>query len=92
MLYFLKTDKGTIPYVYHKTPATRTLKRADMDNERCTYGVVNGIQIKKIALELKIYPEIEEQVKMMVKALEEVYELAITTDHHRRDDVKDAHP
>lgn len=42
-----------------------------------TYGLVNGILIKKTVVEVQIYPEIEQQVRRMIKVLEDVYELAI---------------
>ena len=43
--------------------------REDSSDRRCTYGVVNGILIRKIEVHMEIYPEIEEQVTQLIQIL-----------------------
>ena len=60
-----------------------------MDKRGCpnySYGVVNGKLIRKYTLQFDTYPEIEEQVRRMIRLLEEIYELAVTRGMEMRDE------
>ncbi len=45
---------------------------------KSTYSVVNGKLIRKCTLQVETYPDIEDEVRRMIRILEEIYELAIT--------------
>lgn len=42
-----------------------------------TFGIVNGVFIRKIPVTFVIYPEIANQIKEMVRVFEYVYELGV---------------
>ena len=55
-----------------------------------TYGIVNGVFIRKVPITVTVYPEIVDQIKELVRTLEYVYELGVRRgmsirDHARPD-------
>ena len=42
-----------------------------------TFGVINGVFIRKVPMTLVVYPEIVDQIKQLIRALEHVYELGV---------------
>ena len=42
-----------------------------------TFGVINGVFIRKVTMTVVVYPEIIDQIKQLICALEYVHELGI---------------
>ena len=65
--------------VTHGTAApNNTIGEDQVDHSRgVTYGIVNGIFIRKIPVTVVVYPEIACQINEMIRVMEYVYELGI---------------
>ena len=47
------------------------------DSGTVTYGIVNGVFIRKVPITVAVYPEIADQIKELIRTLEYVYELGV---------------
>ena len=47
------------------------------ENQMLTFGVINGVYMRKVPFTVTTYPEILQQVSQVIQALEYVYELAL---------------
>jgi hypothetical protein len=53
---------------------------SEQENGDCvdvTYGIINGVFIRKVPMTVVVYPEIAEQIEQLIRTLEHVYELGI---------------
>ena len=47
------------------------------DSRTVTYGIINGVFIRKVPITVTVYPKITDQIKELIRALEYVHELGI---------------
>ena len=58
-------------------------------DKKVTYSVVNGTLVRRTIIQIETFPEIEHQVRSMVRVLEEIYELAFERGLAQRSQIHD---